>query len=181
MRDPELVRRIGDEVERIPLVDTHEHIMTEEERLAQEIDLFYFLPVYASSDLVSAGMFPEVLEEIRGQKMPAEEKWEQFAPWWRYARSTGYGRALEIAARDLFQVEEIAAHTWQELSSRIAKSNRKGWTAHVLKERAGIEVAIQDVHTTDLPTKRSGHTKPLIRSGASLSNIALRGALTMPL
>jgi uncharacterized protein len=129
-----------------PLVDTHEHIQHEHLRNAQQIDFFSsWLLHYASSDLVSAGMPIPVLETVRDVTRPLDERWALFAPYWEHVRTTGYGRALLVAARDLHDVDDINADTWSDLSARITASNRPGWYREVLRERAGIEVAIADV------------------------------------
>jgi len=128
----------------LPLVDTHEHIVPEEERLAAAQDLFAWFPHYASSDLMSAGMPLAVLEEVRNPQLPREERWRKFAPFWQAARNTAYCRALLIAARDLHGVTDINADTWQELSEKIAASRRPGWYRYVMRERANIAVSLND-------------------------------------
>lgn len=128
----------------LALIDTHEHIVPESEWLAVPQDLFSWFPHYASSDLVSAGMPIPVLEEVRNPQLPLEQRWRQFAPYWQAARNTAYCRALLIAARDLHGVEDINADTWRELSDKIAASRRPGWYRHVLREKAGIEVSLND-------------------------------------
>jgi hypothetical protein len=40
---------ISTEIETVPLIDTHEHLVSEETRLSQRIDLFYWFSHYASS------------------------------------------------------------------------------------------------------------------------------------
>ena len=137
---------IREAVEAQPLVDTHEHFIAESYQNAQKIDFFSsWLGHYASSDLVSAGMPISTLEEVRDATRPPEERWAKFAPYWAHARTTGYGRALLIAARDLHGIEDIDERTWPTLSERIMASNRPGWYRQVIRERAGIEVAILDV------------------------------------
>jgi len=138
----QISKRIRAEVERISLVDTHEHLVSEGERLRQKIDLFYWFLHYASSDLISAGMSEPTLERLRDPDRPLDERWAEFAPFWEHARTTGYGRALLLAARDLLDVPDINATTYRELSGKIAASNHEGWYEHVLKERANIAVAI---------------------------------------
>jgi uncharacterized protein len=137
--------RIRNEIEEIHLVDTHEHTVPELARNQQSTDLFsvWFLH-YASSDLVSAGMSIPTLERIRDSSRPLEERWRDFAPFWRHARSTGYGRALILAARDLFGIGDINESTWRELSEKITAANQPGWYRKVMKEQAKIEVAILD-------------------------------------
>ncbi len=148
MIQSELLKRMTEEVNKIPIVDTHEHLMSEEERLKSKIDFFYFFSHYASSDLVSAGMSQEVLEEIRNPDNPLEERWEKFKPYWEDMKNTAYGRALLIAAKDLFDVVGINDSTWRELSEKVTESNKKGWYRYVLKERGKIRVSIYDAGKT---------------------------------
>ncbi len=137
---------IREAVEAQPLVDTHEHFIAEPYLNAQQIDFFSsWLGHYASSDLVSAGMPIATLEEVRDVARPADERWAKFAPYWAHVRTTGYGRALLIAARDLHGVEDIDERTWPILCEKVAASNRPGWYRQVIRERAGIEVAVLDV------------------------------------
>lgn len=144
METTELYQRIDAEIERIALIDTHEHLVDERTRLGQRVDLFHLFAHYASSDLVSAGMPEGTLERLRNPDIPLDERWAEFAPVWHNTRHTGYGRALLLAVRDLFEVEDINEETYQELSARISASNRGGWYHHVLKERSNIHVAILD-------------------------------------
>lgn len=144
MADSELFREMLSQAEAVRLVDTHEHLISQEQRAALKLDLFYLFPHYASSDLVSAGMPLAVLEQIQDTSVPLEQRWALFAPYWRFTRTTGYGRALLLAAKDLFGIEDINEHTYQQLSERLAATNDSSWYEHVLKERAGIEVSLQD-------------------------------------
>jgi predicted TIM-barrel fold metal-dependent hydrolase len=164
----DLARRIQEAVEAIQLVDTHEHLFAEEERHRAAVDFGYLFPHYASSDLVSAGLAPALLEGIRWPSLPAmmerwrrmrrarhvptpprtdmsvEERWEVLAPYWDCIRHTGYGQCLRIAMRDLFDVADLNAQTVRPLSDAIAASRRPGWYHHVLKEKARIAISIQD-------------------------------------
>lgn len=138
----ELHKRIRTEVDGIQLIDTHEHLMSECARLERKVDFFYWFCHYASSDVISAG-FPEGKREwLVDPEVPLDERWASFAPYWEHARTTGYGRALLLAARDLFGVEDINASTYRMLSEKLASSNRAGWYEYVLKERAGIDVSV---------------------------------------
>jgi len=104
MVDP-IYDEIKGHVDRIRLVDTHEHLIPERERLNSDVDvLATFFSHYASSDLQSAGMTEGELRKIRDPKVPLEERWEVFEPWWEMIRNTGYARTVEIAARDLYGV-----------------------------------------------------------------------------
>ncbi len=146
----EVDERISEHVESIRLVDTHEHLMPEKLRRDSKIDLFYLFPHYASSDLVSAGMEPKVLEQIRNPDLPIDQRWELFEPHWRFVKNTMYGRALLQAARGLFGIHDIAPGTYLELSEKIAESNREGWYRYVLKEESRIDVSLECGETTNV-------------------------------
>lgn len=144
-------KEIKKHVDSVRIVDTHEHLPQEPERLKQEIDvLATFFPHYASSDLRSAGMSEEDLLKIRDPKVPLEERWSVFEPWWEKIRNTGYARAVEIAARNLYGVNGINSDTYGLLSEKIKQRNEKGLYRWVLKERSGIDVSINDTIVYDV-------------------------------
>ena len=142
MQETELYKRIRKAIEDIPLVDTHEHLVSEKIQLSQDIDLFNWFSHYVTSDIISAGM-PEstVVELLADKTMGLDQRWAKIAPFWSHVQTTAYGRALLIAARDLYGISEINDSTYAELS-KITASNQKGWYQQVLKERGNIEISI---------------------------------------
>ncbi len=140
----ELKQRLAAHIESIALVDTHEHINPENERLQTPQDLFSWFPHYASSDLVSAGMSYPSLERVRNTSLPLAERWREFEPHWQSMRNTAYARALLIAARDLHGIDDINTATCEDLSQRITAAAQPGFYRQVLRERAGIAVSIND-------------------------------------
>jgi uncharacterized protein len=160
----------------IKLIDTHEHVVAESVRLGMTLDFTYLMPHYISSDLVSAGMSVDDLEAVRApgrcmvnalrkginhrkadyefaERLPTQEpslgeKWRRLGPFWARTRNTGYARCLLIAMRDLFGIDDLNEQTYGPLSEALQASNQKGWYRHVLKERAGIEMSVEDYGTT---------------------------------
>jgi hypothetical protein len=137
--------RIKEAVDKVRIVDTHEHLIQEKERINKKADLFEtFLIYYASSDLVSSGMSPEELDRVRDTSLPLEERWKTLEPFWENIQNTGYARALNIAAKDLYGIDEVSESTYMKLASRMEKANKQGLYQWVLKEKSGIEVSILD-------------------------------------
>ncbi len=133
-------------VDSIRVIDTHEHLPQEKERIAEEVDvLATFYQYYASSDLISAGMPEEEFLKIWDTSRTLDERWEVFEPWWEKTRNTAYARALEIAARDLYNVKGISQDTYQTLSQRMKERNREGLYSWILKEMSNIDVSILDM------------------------------------
>ena len=166
--------RIAEVVNGIWIVDTHEHLLSEEERARAAVDFSYLFPHYASSDLISAGMPPALLEAVRlpirqvlldrtvrmrrprpyptptRADMSLQQRWKAIEPYWEHIRYTGYGKCLRIAVRDLFGIPDISRQTYRQLSEAIAASNKPGWYKHVLKSKARITVSIQDDGRADV-------------------------------
>ncbi len=129
----------------IPLIDTHEHIKPEATLAGRTWSLFDFLEHYVSSDLVSAGMSRAALEKLRqpDNGLSLEERWNLMAPYWPFAKTTGYGRAMTAYMRDLFGIDDINETTWAELSRRINDArSRPGWYRTVLKDKANIDCSL---------------------------------------
>lgn len=163
-----LAQRLKQEAENISLVDTHEHIILEQERLEGSLDLFYLFPHYASSDLVSSGMAPEILEEIRGVSEDIEARWRKFKPYWEKIKNTNFCKTLLIAVRDLFDIDGITDSTYQELSHKIADSNKPGWYRKVLKDKANIEVCILDYLPLEVRENRAPRIEQMVDVAVSM-------------
>jgi hypothetical protein len=132
-------------VDKIRLVDTHEHLPPENTRIGMEVDaLSEFFLHYSSSDLRSAGMKEAEIIAIRDTSIALDERWSILEPWWEKIRNTGYARTIEIAARDLYGVEGISYETYNLLSKRMKEKNKKGLYRWVLKEKSGIDISILD-------------------------------------
>ena len=137
-------------VDSIRLIDTHEHLPPESERVNKIVDvLSQFYLHYTSSDLISAGMSMEDLIYIKDTKIPLDYRWAVFEPLWEKIKNTGYSRCIEIAARDLYGVDGINSETYKQLSRKMMDRNREGLYKWVLKEKAGIDICILDTLTHD--------------------------------
>lgn len=142
---------IKDHINHIRIVDTHEHLIDESERLKTDVDvLATFFSHYASSDLLSAGMPEEDLFFIRDSSNSLDDRWKLFEPWWEKIKNTGYANAIEIATRDLYAVDGIDARTYGTLSKKMKERNIKGLYDWVLKDRSGIDVCINNVNVEDM-------------------------------
>ncbi len=169
-----LKERLLSEIERIAIVDTHEHFMPEPEREHCALDFSYLFGHYNTSDLISAGMGPRLLEAVRlpihrymlafnarkrplrhipppeREDMSLEEKWEAIEPYWEAIRNTAYAHWTLIAVKELFGVEDLNRDTYKELSKRIADSRKPGWYRHVLNEKANIQCSLVDISMSEV-------------------------------
>ena len=121
-----LFNDIKDSVDKIPIIDTHEHLIQERERIVQKPDLFEtFLSHYLSSDLVSSGMSSEELAELRNPQLPLSDRWKIFKPFWESTRNTGYAYAINVAVKGLYDIDGLSDRTYKVIATRMEKRRLK--------------------------------------------------------
>ena len=138
-------------VDKIKLIDTHEHLPQESERIKGKPDPFAtFLIHYISSDLVSAGMPKDLLYRVRDVSLPLNERWRLLAPFWERIQNTGYARALNLAVKGLYGIDGLNERTCKDLELKMRSANKLGLYRWVLKEKAGVDLSILDNETVDV-------------------------------
>lgn len=140
----ELRERIFTKVWRTPLIDTHEHLCDEHDRLPGggamgADDWSVVLKHYLASDLRVAGMPKEAHARFYSKGPSPLEKWKLLEPFWPAVKNTGYAQAARIALRQLYGVNELSASTVEKVQAGYEKVRRPGFYRHILCEQAGIE------------------------------------------
>lgn len=134
----------------LTILDTHEHLPAWEKDRDKCDVLAEYLKHYFSCDLVSAGLSPADLAVARDSSKPLMERWRLVEPFWNAARNTGYGRALDLAARDLHGLPRITGETIEPLDRSFQAARAKGDVYKaVLKEKSRIGRSILDSGTRD--------------------------------
>ena len=140
-----------------PVIDTHEHTFSEADRRQRSLDLLSpEMHHYVGSDLVSAGMTPAEKAQMYDQSRDLADRWEVFLRYWKYARTTGYGKALHIACRDLFGVDDLMSAApsldgYRRVNEQLTASKQhEAWYRHILRERGNIVLVIPDVQSTQV-------------------------------
>jgi len=131
---------VGDlisEMDRMPIVDAHEHLDTEEEMLARPVDVFNRLTMYTYADAVSAGMTAGIVE-LRDDSIPIEQRWTKFSPYLDAIRDTGCYRQLQVAIRDLYGIEDLNDETYLLVQEKMEAVTKPGFYDWILKEKCHI-------------------------------------------
>jgi len=123
----------------MPVIDAHEHLPPEQDLTSQRADVFTRLYAHYSLTNVETAGLPGAREALKDTARPLEERWALFRPFLSAVRDTGYARAAQIAARDLFGVDDINDGTYADLSERIQAANTPGLYQRILGDRCGIE------------------------------------------
>jgi predicted TIM-barrel fold metal-dependent hydrolase len=141
-RQEEIARDLRGYLDGIRMIDTHEHLDSEEEFVRQPVDFGRLFLHYANCDLISAGCPSRDIERLqKDPKLSPIEKWRLIEPYWESVRGTGYGRCLESAIRDLYDVDGLNRDTVEGLSRKMDEARRRGCYREVF-DRAGIGLAL---------------------------------------
>ncbi len=140
-------KEIFQKVSKTPFIDTHEHLLEEKERLAgtfpswwsQSDDWTVVLSHYIASDMLAAGMPQKSWDKFYSPKIAPLDKWALLEPYWPAIKNTGYGQAIRIALRQLYDVEELSAKTIKKVQSGYESLRRPGFYRHILCDLAKIE------------------------------------------
>jgi uncharacterized protein len=136
---------IFDYVSDLEIIDTHEHLPQYESARDKDTDVLKeYTQQYFGSDLVSAGMQEGNMARVQDTGIPIMERWNLVECYWEAARNTGYGRCLDISARDLYGVKKICRETLEEVNHKFLKSLEPGHYQKVLKEKSKISIGLLD-------------------------------------
>lgn len=158
VKDTDVYRRIKNTIDQMWIVDTHEHLGSEEDYLKRPVDFLARMLHYVESDLMSAGMSrPFALDwgknlKVQDTTIPLSERWALFTQYWKEMRFTGYGRALRMVVNDIYglDINVLTPASCQELNNRIAAANTPGLYRRILKDKARIELSLVDVSNSKI-------------------------------
>ena len=133
------------EFEDFVIIDAHEHLPPEKERVSRKVDVFTMFTHYTSTDLITAGMSKEDYEKIVDPEQPLEERWRLFKPYYKVAKYTSYFRAARIALKKFYGVEDLTDENYLEASNRIREANKPGIYKRVLRDKCRIKVVLTQI------------------------------------
>jgi len=132
-------------MQEMPVIDTHEHLEAEADRIARNRDFIgLFMTHYASTDVMLAGMPAGQMAALQGDQLDVREKWTLLRPWWDLCRNTAYFQALLRASIDLYGITQVDDDTYLQLDAAVHAANQPGWYRQVLKDVCHIERCVLD-------------------------------------
>jgi len=138
-------QQIEQRIAETTLVDTHEHLIEEEVRVKGEHhrikanDWSMLLSHYLDSDMKTAGMPSDQFNAFFSNKTDPVKKWDILEPYWYAVKNTGYGQAVELAIRELYNVDVLSRDTVKTIQERYLQTIKPGFYKTILKDKAGIE------------------------------------------
>jgi hypothetical protein len=132
------------EVRKMPVVDCHEHLPTEVERLAQKVDVTTLFTHYCKADLEAAGL-PQgkPQEEVFDTSKPLLPRWKRLKPYVEAIRYGSYAYPAFAYVRDVLKMDDINDRTVEAISEKMQASQKKGLYRKLIQGLCGIEKCIQ--------------------------------------
>ncbi|HPD45484.1 MAG TPA: amidohydrolase family protein [Anaerohalosphaeraceae bacterium] len=140
----EVRRVIAEKVNATPLIDTHEHLIEEKGRFSghshvRSDDWSVLLSHYLDSDLITAGMPQSDHRRFFSPDVEPADKFKLIEPYWPAVKDTGYGQAVRIACRKLYDVDDIRRETIGKIQAGYERIRKPGFYKHILCESGNIE------------------------------------------
>lgn len=172
-------KRLIDFMSDLDIIDCHEHLPPEGQRVDQNQDVFTLVSHYTRHDLFSAGLDgrnwegtltrggcrPEY-ESLFDYDIPLPERWKIFKPYWQAIRHGSYARAALLTAELVYGFSDINDETYVPLSEAIAAENTPGIYRRMLSDRCRIRAALTQCDNTEV-----GRPLVPVMPGAKLARI----------
>lgn len=151
-----------EEMEKMEIIDAHEHLPPEKERIERQVDVFTLFSHYTRGDLLRAGMTEQQYQSLFNHEIPLSKRWEVFSPFWKKIRYTSYSKAVLISLKKFYGFEDINEKNYVEISEKIKEFNKPGIYKKVLREACNIKFALTQCGRTELDSEILIPVMPLI-------------------
>lgn len=135
--------RLSNTVQTLAFFDTHEHLPTEEDRIAERpgiLDLFH----YVGCDLVAAGAKPEDIEFAFDKNNDIKDRWKRILPFLERSKNTEYRRAYLSGLKLVHGIEDPRPENIAEFDEVIRNRPAKGFYGDTLGKIANIGYIVND-------------------------------------
>ncbi|MEE8324379.1 MAG: amidohydrolase family protein [Candidatus Humimicrobiaceae bacterium] len=159
-KDNKLITEVEAEVCAIPIIDTHEHLISEQERRNLDLDIFFLFSHYTSTDLINSGMSEEEYFSLSDFGITEDKRWRIFEKYWQIIKNTNYSKIVLESVKALYGFDDINAANHAEISKKINDTKNIEWYDHVLSDRSRIKYILNFIE--NIP--EISDTSPLKRS-----------------
>ncbi len=144
--------RLTQDFDALPIIDTHEHLGQESERLKQNVsftDLFYH---YCIDDFVAAGMSDADAKAMYDEKTPLPDKWGYFSRYYPLVKNGSYCRAGALAMKRFYGMDDVVCYEDAvAVTERMRANNTPGIYGRVLKDACHFQKSLNFCERFDDP------------------------------
>lgn len=138
------------------IVDAHEHLAPERDRLAMKPDVCFLFSHYLTGTLSSAGFTVKeklnrgrVREFLLDTRRPVEERFAVLERYLPVVRHSAYAEAMWRALREVYGFDDITRDNYMEITGAMRAENKPGLYDRILAERCHIRYALTQQLRTD--------------------------------
>lgn len=136
-----------DYMDSMEIIDTHEHLLNESERLKETVDFSKMFTQYTHLDLSSSGMSADSYNKFTSSELDVEAKWKLFEPYYKKIRNGSYTKAARLSMKRIYNVDDLATlDDAITLTENMRKANQPGLYRKVLKDICNIKVTMNFHH-----------------------------------
>jgi predicted TIM-barrel fold metal-dependent hydrolase len=132
---------LAEHIQSIRLIDTHEHMCSEQRYVEQGPDLLQSLfDNYVEADLFVAGASEADVKKLLDATNPdLAGRLAAIRPAWERCRHTGYGEAVQLIARLVYGMDEITPEALAGAQPLHTKLRQPGERLRLLRDVAGLD------------------------------------------
>jgi predicted TIM-barrel fold metal-dependent hydrolase len=144
----QVYRALLDSLETIAVIDAHEHLPIEPDRVARDMDVLALISQYNYADLGSAGIGLQPGEGMFGYNylldtdIPLGERWRRVRPHLENTKHGGFYRAFRLGLKHFYDIDDLTDRTYEEATRRIKNANSPGLYERVLRDTCHIEACL---------------------------------------
>lgn len=144
VKSTETYKRIRAAIDKMKVVDGHEHIRSEEDVLKEGPPDFFriFISAYVRTDIKSAGNTFARDEKFLDESLSVEQRWQSFAPVYERLKNTGYIRSTKIGIERVHGIEIKDADSIKKINASIKRLYKNGVYKKILCDLGNIEYVI---------------------------------------
>ena len=143
-----MIEEIFDYINNLEIIDTHEHLPTEQFRIETRPDIFDIMH-YVHCDFHSAGLRPEEQKKLTDQNISIEKRWKIIDPYWNQIKNTIYTKTYLLGLKDIHGFSDLNSKNYKEVNDAVINFPKKGCYKKVLKDMAKIKISINDNNEID--------------------------------
>jgi len=144
IRSSDVYKRISKAIDKIKVVDGHEHIRSEADVLKDGPPDFFkiFISAYVRTDIKSTGNTFANDEKFLDESLSVKQRWKSFAPVYARLKNTGYIRSTKIGLEKVHGIEIKNAESINKINASIKRLYKPGVYKKVLCDLGNIDYVI---------------------------------------
>ena len=127
------------EIEKIPVIDTHEHMLPPSMHPAMRYSFFNLMIPYAQFDLVSAGMSRKFMWRNDLNDEEVEECYAEFRNYWPRVKHNAYGMHVRRTLRESFGIDDITDDNYLHIGELLNSTCTDSHYREILQEECNIK------------------------------------------